>query len=480
MGQSRPEVHAELLIQQKKASLLAYDFIPQTGGIAYVTYKSPHSTRYLALTITDDQFHPLSTVNLPALSKTHYFYDIHVIGNHIWLFYIDETSSSISLCYHLYTVQGRPRKLSQILIQSERTQNKYLTKSLKFKKRGGTSPALLILNPTFNLQDNADEMIQAFLIEEHDEEPEEFQIRLPEKDLEMEFVEAALARNNDIFLLTRLFPPKERQPQTKLYHYLYHPKVVIDVSLQTGEKGQWLDVTLRLDTANFVYLAGFYGDEQRSRVYGFFFYKISPISHEIIVSQYTEVPDSVKEVYKGLWKKRSEGISSIYLDQSIITADGGIILLAERFYLSYEPYYIGPTGFYPYRPYYAYGTSVNYNYEDIFVFKLTHEGNLEWIQKITKFQSGESNESLSYNVFITPQHLYFFYYALTKRYGPNLYYVVMDTTGQVTPPSPLFSQWHSSSIYFRKMAIQISAHYALLLTYHRRKHSFVLSKIFLP
>lgn len=479
-SQVRPKIHSELIIRQKKASLLAYDYIPKTGGIAYVTYKSPHSTRYLALTITDPSFNPIATVTLPALSKTHYFYDLHIIGNLIWIFYVEEEGNFIKLLYHTYSIEGRVKTINQILIQTEKNRNKYFVKSLKFKKKRSVPSFLLILNPVFNPNDGEEEIIQAFFIREGKEQPEEVRITLPEKDLQLEFLDAALASNGDIFILTRFFPLPRKSSQVKLYHYLYHPKLLIDVPIAKDDQYQWLDVTMRLDTANFIYLSGFYGNERRSEVYGLFFYRISPISHEILVSQYIEIPDSVQDVYRGLWKKRNEGISSIYLDNSIITADGGIILLAERFYLSYEPYYVTPGYFYPYPSSYSYGTVVNYNYEDIFIFKLNQNGTLDWVQKITKFQSGESNESLSYNVFITPERLYFFYYTSTKTYGTNIYYVIMDTLGQITQPYPFFTRWHSTSIYFRKMALQISSHYALLVSYHRRKRSFVISKVYLP
>lgn len=149
--------------------------------------------------------------------------------------------------------------------------------------------------------------------------------------------------------------------------------------------------------------AGFYNlDSKRRTADGVFFFNISKemkvsntATHEIPISLLNQNA-SAKTQRKNERKedKDKAELENIYLDHVSIEADGSMLLVAEQFFITTRTTYSSTGGS---------TTTYIYNYNDMWITKISAAGKLLWMKKLPKLQQGGGPGGMSYHFFRTKE-----------------------------------------------------------------------------
>jgi len=187
---------------------------------------------------------------------------------------------------------------------------------------------------------------------------------------------------------------------------------------------------------NSIVAAGFYSDKLTLKdglnIKGSYYLLIDKVTKKIIKENYKEfemnfITDFMKERKVKKAKKRKSkgkdyGLSNYVLDDLVFRSDGGVILIAEEYYV---------TSYTTRNSQGISSTTYTHNYNTIIAVSIAPSGEIEWARKIPKrqrFQTKDySNNSkiksyVSYSLFVHNNKLYFFYIdnpknLVAKDYG---------------------------------------------------------------
>lgn len=107
-----------------------------------------------------------------------------------------------------------------------------------------------------------------------------------------------------------------------------------------------------------------------------------------------------KKAVKREEKGKDNGFVNFKLDEIIFRSDGGVIQIAEQFYIT-EHTYTDANG--------NIRTTIKYHYNTIIVISISPDGKIEWARKIPKRQSSSSTWYSSYSSHVVNNNIYFFY-----------------------------------------------------------------------
>lgn len=155
--------------------------------------------------------------------------------------------------------------------------------------------------------------------------------------------------------------------------------------------------------------AGFYNlDSKRRTADGVFFFNISKemkvsntATHEIPISLLNQNA-SAKTQRKNERRedKDKAELENIYLDHVSMESDGSILLVAEQFFITTRTTYSSNGGS---------TTTYIYNYNDMWVTKISAGGKLLWMKKLPKLQQGGGPGGMSYHFFPTKESYNFIF-----------------------------------------------------------------------
>ncbi len=219
------------------------------------------------------------------------------------------------------------------------------------------------------------------------------------------------------------------------------------------------DLTFRIADDGEMVCAGFYSEKDAKGMKGSCFFKINPKTKDMTSISTREfdfnfMTANLSEKSKLLAKAATEHddksrepeLFDYSLDKLIMRSDGGVILIAEQYYieerqLNNSAY--GNSGLYgynaygynswnsPYSSFYdPYGYRNNrsnrradyyYNYNDIIVVNIQPDGEIAWTARVPKHQVSVNDGGLysSYSMSIVAEKLYFAYNENPKNLDPN-------------------------------------------------------------
>jgi len=251
---------------------------------------------------------------------------------------------------------------------------------------------------------------------------------LPVKDKLLEINDYKVSKKGGVMIMATEYKGSRRDA-TAFGKPNYNFRLFYD---NPGEEADKLkDIELKLEdkfitdlqlafTANETIIgAGFYSEEGKKSIKGSYYFKINENKTAIEIEEYkdfgidfivTEVPERQE---KKLRRRSDQGKTvEMYeydLDQLILRDDGGVVLLAEQYYISS---YSRSTSSYA-DPYDNSRREVvnNYHYNDIIVININPDGSIEWSKKIPKSQttSGDRGYYSSYQSAIVKDKIYLFY-----------------------------------------------------------------------
>ena len=215
------------------------------------------------------------------------------------------------------------------------------------------------------------------------------------------------------------------------------------------------DLTFRIADDGEMICAGFYSEKDVKGVKGSCFFKINPKTKDMTSISTREfdfnfMTANLSEKSKAQAKlaiehddkTREPELFDYSIDKLIMRSDGGVIMIAEQYYieerrLDNSPYGNNAYGYNSWNsPYYSsfynpygynrYGNNRNrvdyyYNYNDVIVVNIQPDGEIAWTSRIPKHQISINDQGIysSYAMSIVADKLYFAYNENPKNLDPN-------------------------------------------------------------
>ena len=222
------------------------------------------------------------------------------------------------------------------------------------------------------------------------------------------------------------------------------------------------DLTFRVADDGDIVCAGFYSEKDAKGMKGSCFFKINPRTKDMTSISTREfdfnfvtanLSDKSKMQAKAAFdrddKARAPELFDYNLDKLIMRSDGGVILIAEQYFVEERMLNNNLYGYSPYgynswnSPYYSswydpYGYRYNrsnrrsdyyFNYNDIIVVNIQPDGEIAWTTRIPKRQISvnDGGNYSSYVMSIVAEKLYFAYNENPKNLDPNRTKTVAET-----------------------------------------------------
>lgn len=228
------------------------------------------------------------------------------------------------------------------------------------------------------------------------------------------------------------------------------------------------DLTVRIDRDEMVYAAGFYSEKNSSQIIGTVYQKINN-SDSVLVSAYERFDDELlskflsdKQIGKG------QELKYFFLDNIVLRSDGGVLLLAEKYYTTYNSYRD------------IYGLWIDekvYHYDEIIVTSISNTGEIEWSAVVPKRQASENRMRLSYTDVITGGNINLVYETKPKKLPRSIYLNRISIEGEVSQREGLFKTDLKQLDFYPTFSRQTSNDEAILFYYNTKGKKYVISKM---
>ena len=156
------------------------------------------------------------------------------------------------------------------------------------------------------------------------------------------------------------------------------------------------------------------------------------------------------------------------IDGIALRSDGGVLLIAEKFYLTQQTYRDN------------FGALIErkiYHYEDVILTSVNQNGEIEWHAIVDKFQQSDNPSSLSFFNVISPSGAYIFYEYKPRRADLNVYYNLVGIEGQVSDRIPLINSYNFGNEFYPRYCEQISNSEALMVYFQNRGRTLSVVKV---
>jgi hypothetical protein len=256
-------------------------------------------------------------------------------------------------------------------------------------------------------------------------------VRLPYNQDRLSVVKFDVDNNGDVYILTKYRDENWREKKRKDQPWFTYKMLAYR---QGGEEVDKYDVTLKdeyisditfdIDNRNNLVCSGFFSEKFVGSLAGTFIFTIDAKTKEITRQDTKKFDTSELSLFmKGRKAKKGKEISANFdLEDFVLRSDGGAVLIGESFYQS--TYTTTNTD----------GSITRrtvYNYGPLIIVNINPDGKIEWVSKVVKRQSSETQAFSSYAMSIVADKMYFiFNKGLRKR--SNVMAVSVDSKGKVS------------------------------------------------
>ncbi|MCX2742740.1 hypothetical protein OO013_02620 [Mangrovivirga sp. M17] len=319
------------------------------------------------------------------------------------------------------------------------------------------------------------------------------EVTLPYNE-KMFYVKDLLVDNDgNAHVLGRLYKEKDLLGQVKTrrkgdanYHYriisFYQRGKVMDDNQIEVEDHFLNDMQIRTDKAMNIICSGFYSNEGSRNIKGAYYLRINSKTKETDISSFQDFSTELlsegasdrekRKLERKEEKGKDEELESFDIDKMILKDDGGVILVAEKYYSSTYTVSNGNGG---------YSTRTTYHFNDILVVSLNSDGTVAWSKLIEKKQSGLTYSS--YSVAAIEDRLYILYNENEKNlnrdkddtyvtlYGWkkwNATLTEIDSQGNMKA-EVLFNCKEAGTINIPTLSEQISPNEIIIYNYRKKK-----------
>ena len=241
-----------------------------------------------------------------------------------------------------------------------------------------------------------------------------------------------------------------------LYRYDVTTQQGIEIPIDLGTRFI-SELAFRLDRDENIYVAGFYSNQGGEQIAGTLLQKISPQGQLLQNSIQAFDANFLSNYLSSGQIERGKELRNFYMkpqDGIILRSDGGVLLIAEKFYITYQSY----------RDMYGYWVDrERYHYEDVILTSISGNGQMEWNAIVDKNQVSENRAHLSYFNAIGPQGTYIFYEYQPRRNALNVYYNTIGIDGYVSERQALIKDFHFTDEFYPRYCEQISNDEAIMV-----------------
>jgi hypothetical protein len=340
------------------------------------------------------------------------------------------------------------------------------------------------------------------------------QLELPFKDRLYEVERYKVDNDGRAYLLGIVYRGQVRAKRQGRPNYEYH-LLAYDQGDEYQEyllnlKDKFItDMQFEITRTGQIICAGFYSDMGTTSVRGTFYLVIDSKTKEVKKEYYEEFDPSFLDDFMSERRAgKGRELSRYNLNQLEIRRDGGVVLIAEQFYVKqlqdynrynsfgspyyyYYPRYFA-YGRYPYRyydPFYDNDQEVQYNYNDIMVINIRPDGSIQWAKRIPKRQRSKNDggRHSSYSMSVAKGKMFFVFndnpknlhkqsndlriHNFTKGKESVVVLVTVNGSGEVTK-EPLFQVKDTKTITKPKVCEQISKDQMIIYSEKNRKATF--------
>lgn len=315
-----------------------------------------------------------------------------------------------------------------------------------------------------------------FVFDKDSPKLQEQKILLNYPDNKITVKQALISNQGNLVILAKYYEMnKVKSPydyEFILINYNDSTQQTSETKIKTGGK-YVVDLFAKIDNEENIYCAGFYSEKNTYSLKGVVFKKYELQSQIEKISTIEAFPQDFlanfltqKQIQKG------RELQDFYMDKMYLGSDGGVLLLAENFYVStysnfnYSFSYYGTPNY-----------TTMYNFGEVIAISVSGNGEINWTSVLKKYQQGSSKLELSYFPVVTSSGIWIYYKTYKKKLGTNIYGSLIDHEGAIYKSKPLFAEYQKFVTFYRPYCEQISNNEALFLYYQQKKKAFNITKV---
>lgn len=444
------------------------EYVAADGGLITLGNQSRKSSRYLALNKYDEEFHKTWTKQV-LQQNGHCEIDLTaVLGEDVYVFISEyhPRERAIRTTYSHFDLDGNA--IAQRLPLAELSNEKEHRVDLKYVRSINKKKLLCYKNLD---EGTKQETILYYLFDAKNDAPISGKIIIPYPDDKFQVRKIMVSNAGKVYVLGKFFKVnKVKAPDDfgfKIYQYEAGNPEAKEVSVDLGEL-YITDLTLKIDREENLFLAGFYSHQSTDAIIGTCFFKLnSDLEEEARSSQHFS-DEFLNNFMRDKQIERGRELQNFYLDNIILRSDGGVLMIAEKFYTTFNSYVD------------IYGYWVDqkiYHYDEVIVNSVSANGDLEWSAVVPKRQQSERRDCLSYLDVVSGSNLYLIYGYQPKKDPRTLYVNSVDFDGKVDERKMLIQNNSTDDSFYPRYSEQISNSEALLVYIQERDKIFSIVKI---
>jgi len=470
LGQ-RSEIIARLDLGKKDPKPDFYEYSPVDEGLVTLGPTSRVSSRYIGITKYDRNLKREWNQRVLEQSDRKNIDFVSVIGRYIFVFVSEKFPKEgvIKTYYYCYDLDGNELADQTILsvYPDEREQKVELQFVLSPDKR-----KLLCYK---NLENRRDvEQVLYYLFDDEGDYVQGGDITLRYPDNRFRIRTVRVSNSGNIFLLGRFDLARRIRDLDDVKYMVYR----YDINTQEGREIEIAlgnkfitDLAFRLDRDENIYVAGFYSANSTYQIIGTLFQKIGPNGGILLNSSERFSEEFLSNYLSSGQINKGKELKNFYLDSQdgiILRSDGGVLLIAEKFYVTSQPF----------RDVYGYWVDREiYHYEDVILTSVSGDGNIEWHAIVDKNQVGESPATLSYFNAIGSTGTFIFYEDRLRRRNANVFYNAIAIDGQVSERTALFGDYKFDNEFYPRFCEQVNNQEAIMVYYQGRGKKLSVVKV---
>lgn len=463
------EITARLDFSKRDPLPTIFEYISADHGLVTLGQSNRKSSRYLNITKFDEAFKEQWTQQVLAQNGRNSIDQMAILGEGIYIFYSEyfPRTRSIQNYYSVYNLNGEAVVDKEVI--AELPNEKELRVDLKYTRSLNKKKLLCYKN--LNNATKAERIIY-YLFDAEEDGFIQGSIELPYPDEKFQVKRVIVSNTGFVYVVGKLFKvnrvtsPDDFEYQ--VYRYLPGSEEGEHFTVKI-EPGLYItDLQVRVDRNEYIYIAGFYSERGGNAIGGTLYQRINPdfqIEAEGI-QNFSE--DLMGRFLSDRQMERGKELRYFYLDNIILRTDGGVLLIAEKYYTTVNTFLD------------TYGMWVDqkiYHYDDIIVNSVSADGELEWSATVPKRQQSENPESLSYLDVVAGSDLYLMYGYNPRKAPATIYYNAIDMTGNVGMKEMLLGGQAYSDIFYPRSSEQISNSEALIFMYQDREKIYSIAKV---
>lgn len=468
---AQPAIVAKLDLGKNEPRPEFYEYSPTDGGIITLGPASAASSRYIGIVKYNAKLEKEWAKRVLEQNGRKTIDFVSVVGRFIFVFVSEFIPSDglIKTYYYQYDVQGNPIAEESIIsiYPNQKEQKTLLQYVLSPNKRK------LLCYKNLDTRKEGEQLLY-YIFDDEGDYVQNGEISLKYPDNKFRIRSMRISNEGNIFFLGKFSPTtlvrEADDVKYLVFRYELLNQQVREIPIELGDRFI-TDLAFRLDRDENMYVAGFYSNRGNQQLRGTLLQKIDR-DGKLIVDAIDEFNEDFLSRYLSKGQiERGKELQNFFLnpdDGIVLRSDGGVLLIAEKFYLTYQTY----------RDIYGFFSERKvYHYEDIILTSVSGDGRIEWHSIVEKEQVSLSPATLSFFGAVGQEGAIVFYEYQPRKGNFNIYYNTVDFEGQVKLPQGLVADYRLGNEFYPRFCEQINNNEAIIVYFQGRGKRLAIAKV---